>query len=178
MDASKRQGGATLIELMATVGVVAILSVIAVPNFSSIHRNAVRTTTLNDLVRAIFLARSEAIKRNAVVSICPSVDGIRCDSTLPNWNGGWIVFENKDRDQPAELDPGEPVLHRREALTRGTLTSNRSAYSFRPFSQGDVNGTLTYCPEARATDGRAVIINHIGRPRTSDKDASGKPIKC
>jgi len=171
-----RQRGATLIEMMAAIGVIAILGAVAIPSFSSLRRSALRTTIVNDFIHSVHLARSEAIKRNAVISICRSSDGATCANGLPDWNVGWIVFENRDRDQPADTDPGEPVLYRRDALAGGTLTSNRRAFSFRPYNQGDVNGTLIYC--AGPKEGRAIIISHTGRPRTSDRDANGKPVKC
>jgi len=60
--------------------------------------------------------------------------------TAPNWNGGWIIFENRDSDQPADTDPGETVLIESRAIGGGTLTSNRVSFSFRPYTQGDVNG--------------------------------------
>jgi type IV fimbrial biogenesis protein FimT len=173
-----RPKGATLVELVTTLGVAGILATIAIPSFKDLHRKAARTATINDFVHSIHLARSEAIKRNVVVSICRSVDGQTCANTHPNWNGGWIVFENLDRDRPADTDSGETVLYRHAAVSRGTLNSNRDSFSFRPFNQVDVNGTVLYCPGAAAKDARAIIISHTGRPRTSNKDASGKPLKC
>ncbi len=178
-----RQTGVTLIELMATLGIVAILGAIAIPSFASLQRSTARTTAINDFVHSIFFARSEAITRNAVVSICRSNDGAVCANKDSNWNGGWIVFENIDHDVPADIDPGEPILMRHDALSGGTLISNRASFSFRPVNQGDVNGTLVYCPTAAlgkgaSSESRAIIISHTGRPRTSNRDASGKPLKC
>ena len=177
--ATARSQGVTLIETMATVAIVAIVGSVAIPSFMSLHRAANRTAIVNDFVHSIFLARSEAIKRNSVVSICRSNDGNRCDNDAPNWNGGWIVFENLDHDAPAALDPGEPILYRHQGIDGGVFTSNRVSFSFRAYAQGDVTGTLVYCPAKGASkDGRAIIISHTGRPRTSSRDASGKALKC
>jgi type IV fimbrial biogenesis protein FimT len=170
--------GATLIELVATIGVLAVLSAIAVPGMGSLKRNAVRAATLNDLLHSIYIARNESIARNTIVSICRSRDGHTCANAAPNWNDGWIVFENRDRDQPADTDPGEPVLYSRGAIDGGTLTSTRKSFSFRPYLQADVNGSLVYCPAPKSTEGRAIIVNHAGRPRTTSRDASGKTIIC
>ena len=65
MPASK-QDGITLIELMVTIAVIAILATIAVPSFQEIiKRNQVAAQT-NELIALIHLARNEAIRRNPV----------------------------------------------------------------------------------------------------------------
>src|SRR5690349_19968932 len=86
--ATARSQGVTLIETMATVAIVAIVGSVAIPSFVSLHGAANRTAIVNDFVLSIFLARSEAIKRNSLVSLCLSTDGNRCDNDAPNWNGG------------------------------------------------------------------------------------------
>src|SRR3979409_427263 len=116
MESITAQRGVTLVEMLITVGIVAILGSIAIPNLSNLHRSAARAAVVNDLMHSIYLARSEAIKRNLVIGICRSVEGVKCANTQPDWSGGWIVFENTDDDQPANTDPGETVLFRHRAL--------------------------------------------------------------
>jgi type IV fimbrial biogenesis protein FimT len=184
MEAYKQRGrtrhkGVTLIETMASVSILAIIGSIAIPSMTNLHRHAQRTTVINDFLHAVYLARSEAVRRNSVVSICRSNDGATCANNAANWNGGWIVFENLNHDQPAELDPGEPIIMRHEPIFGGNFTSNRVSFSFRPYSQSDVTGTLVYCPaKSPAKEARAIIISHTGRPRMSERDASGKALKC
>jgi type IV fimbrial biogenesis protein FimT len=178
MDRPDQVLGTTIVELMVTVSVISILATIAIPNLVAIRRDAARVATVNGFVHSLHLARSEAIKRRSVVSICRSTDGINCANAAANWNAGWIVFVNSDRDQPADTDAGEPILYRHGAIAGGTLTSNRKSFSYRPDLQSDVNGTVLYCPQPKSKDGRAIIISLAGRPRTSNRDASGKPIAC
>src|SRR5215831_4963204 len=179
MEPGRRISGITLVETVTVVAVVVIIGTIAVPNFMYLQRSAQRTAIINDFVHAVHFARSEAIKRNSTVSICRSSDGSTCANSAADWNSGWIVFENLDGDQPADTDPGEPILLRHDRIRTGSFTSNRVSFSFRAFSQGDVNGTLVFCPsKGSAKDARAIIISHTGRPRTSDRDAEGKALKC
>ena len=55
----------------------------AVPTFRDFQRNAARTREVNQFMQAVYLARSEAIKRNGVVSLCPSLDGTACAQPAP-----------------------------------------------------------------------------------------------
>jgi type IV fimbrial biogenesis protein FimT len=73
--ACRFQAGFTLVELMVTIFVAAILIAIAVPSFKSVTTSSRLTTTANSLVSALHAARMEAIKRNADVQFCGAVDG-------------------------------------------------------------------------------------------------------
>jgi type IV fimbrial biogenesis protein FimT len=181
MDSQKgwrrRYRGFTLIEMLVALAILAILAAVAAPGLASIQQNAARRTALNDFWHAIFLARSEAIKRNAVVAICRSADGEHCDNAATDWSQGWIVFDNLDHDEPAQRDVDEPLIHAFSSSPSVHITSNRKTFSFRPATQGVVNGTIVFC-DASGHGAEAIIISHTGRPRQSTRDASNKPLKC
>lgn len=173
-----KDAGFTLVEMMVTIGIMAILATMAVPSFTEMMRNAQRRSALNDYWHAIFLARSEAIKRNSVVVICKSSDGRQCDHADTNWAHGWVVFENRDRDNPAQIDADEPVLSVSNAKSGVSISSNRPSFDFRAFAQGNVNGTIVFCDARGDASARAIIISHTGRPRESDRDASRRALHC
>lgn len=170
--------GVTLLELVMSLAVVAILATIAVPGFNALRHGSERATAVNSFVHAVFLARSEAIKRGQVVTICKSVDGQTCASRAAEWRSGWIVFVNGDRDDPPQRDPGEPLLWTYAGWPRGHIVSNREAYSFRAYAQAGVNGTVVFCDPRGSAQARAVIISQTGRPRVARRDASNKPLRC
>lgn len=172
------QCGVTLIELMVSIAILAILASIAAPSFAQLRQNTVRRTAMDDFWHAIFLARSEAIKRNSVTSLCKSADGLHCNNAPGNWADGWLVFENLDHDDPAQRDDGEPTLQRYTPHTGMSITSNRQTFSFRPATQGSVNGTVVFCDARGASEARAIIISHTGRPRQSTRDASNRLLNC
>ena len=175
----RRARGVTLIELISALGIVAILVGIGIPQMAQFGRAAARRAAVNDMMHSIFLARSKAIMANDVVSICRSADGEACSTHSSNWEDGWIVFLNSDRDQPAERDADEPIIQRHDGWRGGRITSNRATFSFRPTTQSGVNGTLVFCESVgKSGDARAVIISHTGRPRVSERDASNKPLSC
>jgi type IV fimbrial biogenesis protein FimT len=169
--------GYTLLELMACLAIVAVVAAWGVPAFANLSRNAARTSQVNLFIQAIYLARSEAIKRNGVVSLCPSANGDTC-APSGDWSSGWIVFVNDDRDSPALRDSGEALLRVYPAWDTGHILSNRTTLSFRAFGQMGVTVTVTFCDDRGPTEARAVIVSQTGRPRVSNRSASGGMLSC
>lgn len=73
--------GFTLIELIVTLAVAAIILTIGVPSFQEALQNNRRTTQVNEIIGAFNIARSEAIKRGMKVTMCKSADSATCDTT-------------------------------------------------------------------------------------------------
>jgi len=90
MRYSSAQSGFTLIEIIVTLAIAAILLTLAVPSFHGFIKDARLTTTSDDLVHSLALAKSEAVKRSTAVSVCASDTGTSC--TVTPWHEGWIVF--------------------------------------------------------------------------------------
>jgi len=116
--------GFTLIELMVTIMVLAILLGVAVPSFRDAALGSRLTAYANDIVASVQVARSEAIKRNANVLLCASEDGAEC-GTDAGWEVGWIVVASR---QVAAADPDDPpetvfdvVLQRQPPLSSDFL---------------------------------------------------------
>ena len=83
--------GFTLVELMVTLLVLAVLLGLAVPSFRDASLSSRLTGYANDLVAGVQIARSEAIKRNATVTLCASTNGSTC-ATAGGWEVGWIIL--------------------------------------------------------------------------------------
>jgi type IV fimbrial biogenesis protein FimT len=177
IDPAGREPGYTLVELVVGLGVMAVLTAWVVPNFGHFSRNAARSSEVNQFIQAVYLARSEAIKRNGVVSLCPSRDGAACDAGSP-WHQGWLVFVNLDRDSPATRDADEELLHAHPPWESGQIAANRTTLSFRPFGQSGVTATMIFCDDRGSAEARAVIISQTGRPRLADRSSSGGPLDC
>ena len=170
--------GFTLLELMFTVAIASVLLGLAVPAFNGLWLDSQRTVAVNALVHGIFLARTNASLRGRTVAICASHDGQSCAEIGADWQVGWMVFENLDRDSPPTRDEGEPVLAVQAAWPGGSIVSNRRSYSFRPHYHGVINGTLVFCDRRGSTQARAIVINNAGRPRVTTRDSDNRPLRC
>jgi type IV fimbrial biogenesis protein FimT len=170
--------GVSLLELMISLTILAILGGLAAPSFTGMWLDAQRTTAVNGFVHSIFLARISAAQTSRTVAICRSTDSHTCSHQTEDWQAGWIVFVNADDDQPPTIDTNERVLQVFSAWQGGTITSNRPSYSFRPDIHRVVNGSVVFCDRRGSSQARAVIINSAGRPRVSSRDSNGRPLRC
>lgn len=167
-DAPDAMRGFTLIELLVTLAVAAILLTVAVPNFQMFVMNNRMASQANDLITALNMARSEAVKRAANVMVCT---GTACPGAV-SWTQGWIVADaagNPIRKQQAlggssTLTPGADVAN--------TITFTSAGRTTIPTTATAASTTLTLCPPAPAiVQGRAIQIERTGRTRVS-------PVAC
>ncbi len=84
--------GFSILELMATVAVLAILMAIAVPAFRGTMRRAHLSNIVNTMVGDLQFARSEAATRHQFVSMCRSSDGSTCADDDSNYDVGYLIY--------------------------------------------------------------------------------------
>jgi type IV fimbrial biogenesis protein FimT len=87
-----RAGGFTLMELMLTLVLGAILMAVAVPMFNGMTANNRLASQSNDFISIVNFARSEAITRNTTVTICraDAETDTDCATDDEDWHA-WIV---------------------------------------------------------------------------------------
>lgn len=173
----RKRLGFTLYELLMTLTLVALIAGLGLPAFGSMLARAKTRVEVNALFHAVHLARKESIMRKRVVSLCPSVDGLRCNPGR-DWSAGWLMFENSDRDEPPRRDPGEPLLQAHLVHRDVQITANRRGFTLRATQKRATNGTFVVCDRAARADPVALIVSYTGRPRAAEKDTRGRPYSC
>ena len=177
MRRATRATGVTLVEMLMVVVVFAILATLGAPHFARLLKESRLTTSANRLVQDLHLARSEAVKRAATVTLCPSTDGAAC-ATDGRWEAGWILFADADADQA--VDAGEAILRREDPLRAGhTLrgsTEVSDGVTFDSRGTSRVQGTFVLCVDAEIPSARVIGVRYVGRIRRGiDADRDGTP---
>lgn len=95
----RRVRGYTLVELMVVIIIIGVVSAAAFPSFREMTNANRLTGAANEMVASLQIARAEAIRRNARVVICPSVNGTACGGA--NWRRH-ISFVDANRDGAAD----------------------------------------------------------------------------
>lgn len=116
--------GFTLIEVMVTVAVLAILAAVALPAMAGLINNNRLASQANDLVADIHLARSEAVRRNRIITLCRTTDGSTCAAANGRWNQ-WLVFD------AGETAAADRVLQSRSASARIQVSAPSASVGFR-----------------------------------------------
>ncbi len=150
---NKINSGFTLIELMLTLAIAALVLSFGIPAFTDTIRNNRLSIQSNELVAAINMTRGEAVKRGANITLCASNNQTGCTATA--WQNGWIIMDNNNQ-----------VLRIHGAL-KGSTTITSAVTSLTYTSRGFLNGGLAVSMKLCITSGkpgRQINITATGRP--------------
>ena len=174
--------GFTLIEMLITIAIAAILMGIAIPSFRYITNANRIASELNGLLGDLQLARSEAIKEGRTITVCQSNNGTSCSNTT-NWQGGWIVFS--DPTNVGVYDAGEIYIRKQKQFS-GTDTfvasNNVSVITFNRegYAVGMANGTLLSLHDSsnNAAWTRCLLINLSGQMTSQLQGTTTNGVTC
>lgn len=188
-EMKNRSYGFTLVELLVTIAILGILMAIALPNYQQFILNTRMTTQANEFLTMLNLTRSEAVKRNARVTMCKSSNGTACVVTAlsessASWQSGWIIFV--DGATAGIIDGTDDTMKLRVqgALAGGsTLVGNSNVINYVSYvsngraqlDNGGIQiGTFTLCSSVAAAKGREIVLTKgAGRARVNQP-----PIVC
>ncbi|WP_199096639.1 GspH/FimT family pseudopilin [Dyella sp. ASV21] len=158
-----RDHGFTLIELMVTLAVVVIITVVAIPNLRTFVQNVRRDSVVDGLVASLHYTRNQALSTDQTTLICAGTTGVGC--TGGTWGGGWEVLALPANASTVSLTShaivttsATPTL---KALNGSTsLTFNGQGLVTNMPSAG--SETIVVCDSRGSNYARAVFINTVG----------------
>lgn len=168
--------GFTLVELIATLAVTAVVLTLGIPSFRDIILSNTITAKANGFIADLTLTRSESIKRGSQVTMCQSTNQSSCTET-GEWEKGWIIFSDADED--GVVGDG-PVIKSVSAFS-GTLTVRgnstvENSISYKSSGKSSEAGSFIFCDERihnfseDKSKARVVIVSTTGRIRTVKGD--------
>lgn len=155
-----RNRGFTLIELIIVLIISAVVAAFAVPSFTAITDSNRLTTSANDLVGLLNLARSQAMQRSRLVRVTP-LDGTHWSSGLVSW-----IDTNGD----GKYSASDTTLRKLNfngsqlQLTGSALTGFRG----NGLERNSSTVTFTLCDNRTGETGRQVTVSAGGGISTSD----------
>jgi len=174
------ENGFTLYELMITLLVVGVVLTFGIPNLTTFSQNSRITTTTNDLLGAFQVARSEAARAKANITICASNNSMSAAADCQgNWEDGFIVFLDANGDL-TRAGANETLLRAHPAVADGVnlvVANNAGYFGFAPtgLGRGNVGGIsalsqVLVCDERGLTElskdssaGRLLVTTPLGR---------------
>jgi len=162
----RRCSGFTLLELMITLTVAAILTAIAVPSFRSFVLNVRRDSIVDSLVASLQYGRNQALNLDQNTSVCAGTTGTSCTGGL--WASGWMVVT-----APANASSVRLATHTLSATAPALRAVNGNiAFTFN--GKGLVSNlsnpeTMVVCDSRGASYARAVEINTAGYIQSSSQ---------
>jgi len=168
----KKAAGFTLIEIIVTVAVAAVLASIGVPRLQNTIQDNRITTLYNGFLTDLNYTRNAAITFASPVTLCKrNSAGNDCDTTTANdWSEGWLVFHDKDGDGAVDSDE-KILLDNTDASSKTSLiftgNSNRVTYNAQGFARGYA-GKVTFCDDRGNDSRKGMVISQNGRVRMAD----------
>lgn len=160
---SGRQPGFTLLELMVTVAVIAIIASIAMPSFREMLLRSRLTSAANEITAAMQQARMEALRTNARVELCPSTNGTACAGS--NWARFIMVSSRQGLLKDIRLNPSSIT-----ALGSSNVTSANKIWYLAdgfvrtgPTAAPVQQGTIGICTTGLSADNARDIQVSMGR---------------
>jgi type IV fimbrial biogenesis protein FimT len=158
----------TLLEMMITIAIIAILVTLGVPAFFEFSQKQAISAAINTLHNDLLLARSHAVYEGLPVVACPGNETSGCTDGI-QWSDGWIVFADPNADRTLQVN--ETVVRSGMAIEHMAINSSSGRTSFRFYPNGSTpgsNGSISFCGRGGPELARKLIISNLGRIRRDD----------
>jgi len=150
MRVTSENKGFTLIELIVTISIAAILAAIAAPSFTKFIDESRDRAVVQQLLKSLIVARSEAVVRGATVTVS-AING--------NWANGWQSWV--DADGSGSYDDGEAIQTNTSGSAGATITGDRG---------GTAITNVAFTRDGFLNDTAAIAISYRTSPEYCSRD--------
>jgi type IV fimbrial biogenesis protein FimT len=163
----RKARGVTIIELLVVLTVLAVTVTLGAPSFVDFVRNMRLASVMSDLNADLLLARSESIRRNNRVLLCPrsTTTSTVCAAAVvaATWMNGWLVCYDADADGACDAtsatDPN-PIRVRNGPSAPLSLTGPAAVVTFFPI--GSASGAATFTGTGGTSTTRTLTLAPSG----------------
>lgn len=168
--ASMNQRGFTLIEVLVTLALFAMITTSVAPSLGNFFTRNKVAATVNHVSSALQLARHTAINENRFVVVCPTVDMETCTGQT-DWSLTKMIFVDENGD--GALNANEEIIGTADLVKDFHIKSTRSSVVFAPINTaGATTATISICQkEDMQSFARALSVSNVGRVRV-EKDSA------
>jgi type IV fimbrial biogenesis protein FimT len=158
-----RNAGFTLLELMVTIAILAVLIALGMPSFQDSLRSNRAVTTTNELLASLSLARTEAIRGLGAAGVCASADGANCQ-TSTDWSGGWMVW----REERVGAVLVRTTVRYVQSKSQMTVTGPNDGIIFTTQGRSQTGATqFNLSPTGVTGFSKCVLVNVTGQTRST-----------
>ena len=170
----------TILELLISVAVIAIITTIAIPSFSSIIAKTETTTAALTLHTTLKSARNHALSNQVIVIVCQAshAEPSECHSErerYANWQNGWISYA--DLNQNNALDETDQIISSHHSNSQIAVIFNQAG-RLRFFPKGSARSAGFYFCNKASQHTQYIRLLHTGRSRISRKLSASQRSKC
>jgi len=144
----QQKNGFTLVELIVTLAIFAILATVALPYFQEIKSKQEVNDITNKLISTVYFAKSQASLYHTNVVICPSLNRMNCQTN--QWSAGLLIFLDNNKNR--QIDTGEKIIYTESTDLkyghldwRGTLSVPSLTFQAENGLPIGSNGSFYYC---------------------------------
>lgn len=173
--------GFTLVELMVTIAIAAILLMLAAPSFVRLMANTRETSATNSLVNSLDYARNTALRMAEPVTVCPTASP--SDTTCStDWNAGWSVFANPASGSTVLIAHGNLGAEGVTVSASGggvpIVFTPRGLATGLPATGADL---FTFCDSRGSAFAHSLLVNtggYVQISQTPGQDPAGNAVDC
>jgi type IV fimbrial biogenesis protein FimT len=160
----KYRQGWTMVELLLVLAIFSLLAGLASSSLGTMLENKRAAASLSQLYHLLRYSRHEAVVRGHFVTVCPSLDRLRCNG---DWSAPVIVFTDSNSDETINGD--DTLLRELRVPVNGQAiqfraSARRQFMQFKPTGVSNgIAGKVMICEQSRTFYPRKLVISLGGR---------------